>query len=246
MSLAVFADADALAAAAAARFASLAQQAVAARGRFLVALSGGSTPQALFALLARPPFQEELPWQNMHLFWGDERLVPPTDPGSSYGMAQQLLLAHVPVPAAQVYRAKGELLPAAAAADYARQLAAAAENGRLWPRFDLCLMGLGSDGHTASLFPGPLPPDALTHPVIAVTAAYDGRPAQRISLTPPVFNDARHVLFLVAGAAKAAALAAVLAHAGTPEQWPARRIQPHAGTLDWYADAAAARAVETP
>jgi 6-phosphogluconolactonase len=123
--------------------------------------------------------------------------------------------------------------------DYSQQLQALAESGRAWPRLDLAIMGLGSDGHTASLFPGPISPEETSQPVIAVTAEYDGRPAQRLSLTPLVFNEARHVLFLVSGAEKAGALTAVLNQTGTPEQWPARRIQPHSGRMLWFVDEAA-------
>ena len=151
----VFADAAALSEAAAVLFVQEAKTAVSAHNRFLVALSGGTTPAAMFRLLATPPLSNQVPWPQTHLFWGDERLVPPDDPGSNYGQAHELLLRHVPIPPENIHRAKGELSPAAAVADYAAQLAAMAENGRFFPRFDLAIMGLGSDGHTASLFPGP-------------------------------------------------------------------------------------------
>ena len=232
----VFADAAALSEAAAALFVQEAKTAVSAHNRFLVALSGGTTPAAMFRLLATPPLANQVPWPQTHLFWGDERLVPPDDPGSNYGQAHELLLRHVPIPPENIHRAKGELSPAAAVADYAAQLAAMAENGRFFPRFDLAIMGLGSDGHTASLFPGPAQAEEQTEAVMAVTAVYEDRPAHRLTLTPLLFNDARHVLFLVAGKSKAAAVTAVLHGPHAPETWPAQRIQPTDGVVSWYLD----------
>ncbi|HID28743.1 MAG TPA: hypothetical protein EYP19_01925, partial [Desulfobacterales bacterium] len=120
------------------------------------------------------------------------------------------------------------------------QLRQLAEPNRAWPRFDLAVMGLGGDGHTASLFPGPIPAAELRDPVMAVTADYDGRPAQRITLTPLVFNDARHVLFLVMGENKAEAVTAVLRGPHQPEKWPAQRIESGNGRLVWFLDEAAA------
>jgi 6-phosphogluconolactonase len=236
----VFATYEEMSLAAAEHFRRLAQEAVAARGRFLVALSGGSTPRRLFSLLGQPPFVGAIPWAETHLFWGDERLLPPDEEGSNYKQACDLFLQDVPVPTPQIHRVKGELEAAAAVADYRQQLEELAETGRAWPRLDLALMGMGRDGHTASLFPGPISPEEMSQPVIAVTAEYDDRPARRLSLTPLLFNEARHVLFLVVGADKAAALAAVLHQAGTPEQWPAQRIQPYDGQVLWLVDEQAA------
>ena len=236
----VFADFEELSLAAAEEFMVLAQAAVVAHGRFLVALSGGSTPRRLFSLLGQAPFADNIPWAQTHVLWGDERLVPPDREGSNYKQATDHLLKDVPIPAAQIHRVKGELDAAAAVSDYSRQLQELAEPGRAWPRLDLAIMGMGSDGHTASLFPGPISPEETRQPVMAVTAEYDGRPAQRLSLTPLVFNDARHVMFLVSGSEKAEALTAVLNQAGTPEQWPAQRIQPHSGQVLWLVDEAAA------
>jgi 6-phosphogluconolactonase len=229
-----FADAEAMSVAAAEKFSELAQAAVAANGRFLAALSGGNTPRRLFSLLGQTPYADHIPWDKTYLFWGDERLVPPEDTGSNFRQAYDLLLQAVPIPPHHIHRVKGEQEPAAAVSDYRQQLQALAEPGRAWPRFDLVLLGLGSDGHTASLFPGPIPPAENVQPVIAVSADYDGRPAQRLSLTPLVFNDARHLLFLVAGTSKTDALTAVLNQEGTPEQWPAQRIQPHHGQVLWF------------
>ena len=236
----VFADLNQLSQAAAQQFVDSAQAAVQANGRFLVALSGGSTPNRLFSLLSHTPYADTIPWAHTHIFWGDERLVPPQDSGSSYKQAHDLLLKDVPVPPHHIHRVKGESDSETAVADYTQQLQELAEPGQSWPRFDLAIMGLGNDGHTASLFPGAISPEETVQPVIAVTAHYDGRPAQRISLTPLVFNEAHTVLFLVSGANKAEALTAVLHHADTPEKWPAQRIQPHSGQLLWFVDKAAA------
>lgn len=236
----LFASIETMSLAAAEQFKLLAQKAVAEHGRFLVALSGGSTPRRLFSLLSQPPFAANIPWAHTHILWGDERLVPPDEEGSNYKQAYNLFLKDVPIPAAHIHRVKGELAPDTALADYGQQLQELAEPGRGWPHLDLAIMGMGSDGHTASLFPGPIPYEETSQPVIAVTAEYGNRPAQRLSLTPLVFNDARHILFLVSGANKAEALTAVLHHTGTPEQWPAQRIQPHEGQLVWLVDKAAA------
>jgi len=157
-------------------------------------------------------------------------------------MTARLLLDHVPIPPANVYRALGEEDAATAVADYTAQLA---QFSPPWPRFDLLLLGMGHDGHTASLFPGPIPPQEQTDPVMAVTAHYDGRPAHRITFTPRLINDAHHILFLVTGANKARALQAVLHGDHAPEQWPAQRVRPRDGRVTWLVDAAAARRLHT-
>lgn len=242
--LRVFDDSSMLAVAAAEAFATSAAQAVASRGRFLVTLSGGSTPQALFSLLATPPYRTEIEWTAVHLFWGDERLVPADDSGSNYYHAQRLLLSQVAIPASQIHPVRGELPAQEAVVDYGQQLQTLASAGQAWPRFDLALMGMGADGHTASLFPGSAAVFEETKPVLAVTADYGGRPAQRVTLTPPVFNDARQVLFLVAGEDKATALAAVLQGARDVQTWPAQCIQPVSHNLTWFTDRQAARLLD--
>lgn len=213
---------------------------MARHGRFTAALSGGGTPQPLYQLLAEKPFRNQVAWGRTHVFWGDERLVPPDDAESSYGLTARLLLNHVPIPAENVHRALGEMDADTAVYDYTTQLAHYAPP---WPRFDLILLGMGHDGHTASLFPGPIQAQEETDPVIAVTAHYDGRPAQRITFTPRLINDAHHILFLVTGANKAKALHAVLAGDPDPAQWPAQRIQPRDGRVTWLVDSAAAQEI---
>ena len=229
-------DADALARAGARRFVQLARQASDSRGRFTAALSGGSTPGDMYRLLAEEPYRSEVPWQRVHLFWGDERSVRPEDPGSNYRMAEETLLSHVPVPSENVHRIQGELAPEQAARAYGRDL----EDFFCGPhtRFDLVLLGLGSDGHTASLFPGAAVLEETARLVAAVEAHYEGRPASRITLTLPAINTSRHVLFLVSGSGKAEILNQVLSTPRGP--LPAQRVQPRAGELTWLIDEAAA------
>lgn len=236
----VYADLEALSHAAADRFVKLAREAIQERGRFNVALSGGGTPQKLFNLLAQRAFAEQVQWSDVHVFWGDERAVPPSDEGSNYFQAKIALLDHVSLRPERIHRIKGELGSQRTAAEYAALLKQFGEDDLDWPRFDLALMGLGSDGHTASLFPGQGALLKSNATVIAVTVNYEDRPANRVSLTPQVFNSARNVIFLVSGASKAQALTAVTKESADVDRWPAARIQPEAGELIWMVDKAAA------
>jgi 6-phosphogluconolactonase len=201
-----------------------------------VALSGGSTPRATYALLATVEFASLVDWPRVHVFWGDERCVPLDDPDSNYRMARETLLDHVPLPTRNVHRIRGEMDPEAAAQAYAAELRAFF--GTQWPSFDLVLLGMGNDGHTASLFPGSATLHEDTRAVVAVTAHYEDRPAHRVTLTPPAINSARQVVFLVAGAAKAETLQAVLE--GPADRFPAQFIRPTSGQLAWLVDSAAA------
>jgi 6-phosphogluconolactonase len=219
-------------------FARLARQAVETHGAFLAALSGGGTPSALYRLLAAPPLLTDLPWKWIHFFWGDERCVPPDDHESNYRQAWEAFLSQVPVPAENIHRVKGELEPSAAAADYMEQLTDLAAPGLEFPIFDLVFLGLGADGHTASLFPGS-DPDSSS-PALAVTGRYQGRPSSRVTLTPQVFNAARTVVILAAGEEKAQAVADALKGPPDPVGHPAQRIQPQDGTLWWLLDEPAA------
>ncbi|MBK7202453.1 6-phosphogluconolactonase [Candidatus Amarolinea dominans] len=239
----IFEDNSALIRDVAAQFVRAVSQAVNTRGYFTVALAGGGTPQALYELLARPPYREKLPWPQMRFFWGDERCVPPDHPQSNYGQARRALLDQVPAPAENIHRVRGEWEPSAAAEDYVRQLRESANPGEAWPRFDWVFLGLGADGHTASLFPGSPLPTASDAPALAVTADYEGRPAQRVTLTPQVLNAARVVAFLVTGRNKADAVAATLTGPRDPRRWPAQRINPGVGELLWWLDQAAAAAL---
>ena len=234
----IFKDDESLSQAAAEIFVTLAVKAVEARGRFLTALSGGGTPAGLYRLLAADPYRGQVDWPKTYVFWGDERCVPPDEEGSNYHQAMDILLSHVPIPDENILRIKGELEPAQASDDYAQALKRFAAPGLDWPRFDLVLLGMGADGHTASLFPGS---EVLPNsPTLAVTAHYQGRPANRVTLTPLVFNAAHNIMFLVTGANKAASLDQVLNGEHLPKQYPAQRIRPTDGKIIWLVDEAAA------
>ena len=234
--LVILTDAEAVANEAAQRFARAAKEAVAARGRFSVVLSGGSTPGVLYRRLAGEPYRASVPWNGVYLFWGDERCVPPDDPGSNHRLADEVLLSHVPIPPENVYRIQGELEPQMAARAYEQSLV----DFFCGPlaRFDLVLLGLGEDGHTASLFPGSPTLEEHERQAAAVSAHYQDRPAHRVTLTLPAINAARQVWFLVTGGSKAEIVKAVLG--SDKGQLPAQRIRPSAGQLTWFLDVAAA------
>jgi len=235
--VAIVADPEALAEAAARAIVDAATEAVGVRGSFKVALAGGETPRATYARLAGPPWTERMPWRRTWVFFGDERGVPPDHKDSNYGMASRTLLSKVPIPSGQIYRIRGEAEdPEAAAADYARDLARVFETRRgEVPRFDLVLLGLGVDGHTASLFPGSPVVKEIFRTVAAVHAAAATVP-QRFTLTLPVINAAARVLFLVAGSEKAKVVKATL---GDPATLPAAMVRPATGELGWIIDRAA-------
>ncbi len=234
----IFEDLEALSEAAALAVIESCRQAAAERGRAVIALSGGTTPTRLYDLLARTPYTEQIDWLDLQVFWGDERCVPPEDLDSNYRQAQDALLSLVPIPSQNVHRVQSELDPKEAAAAYALTLKRFASPPFEWPRFDVVLLGMGEDGHTASLFPGsPVEMDGAT---AAVTADYQGRPANRVTLTPQVFNSARRVVFLAAGESKSNTLASVLNGDYRPALLPAQRIQPSDGQLIWMVDQAAA------
>ena len=242
--LVVLPTADALADEAARRFAALAATAIAAHGQFIVALSGGSTPKALYARLAAPPFSASIDWPRVIVIWGDERCVPPDNAASNYKMAREALLDHVPVQATHVRRIRGEYTPAGAAANYNAMLHDLLDAGNglpvggHTPSIDLVLLGLGEDGHTASLFPGEITVHNATEWVSAATAPTV--PADRVTLTPAIINAAANVLFLVSGSAKAAMLHRVIEGPRTPHELPAQLIAPVSGRACWLVDAAAA------
>jgi 6-phosphogluconolactonase len=246
--VAVFPDDATLMRAEAEHVAALARAAIAARGRFLLALSGGSTPRRLYELLSRPPFLEGIDWSRVHVFWGDERCVPPGHPESNYRMAREALLDRVPIPDGNVLRIHGEDEPNRAAEAYEQVLRRVfgRMEGRPDRTFDEVLLGMGDDGHTASLFPGTPP---LTEGHRWVMAQYvEPLPVQwRITLTPVVLNAAADVTFLVAGASKAPRLREVLEGGPRDVSLPAQLIRPLQGVLHWMVDAAAAaRLSRTP
>jgi len=207
----------------------------AAKGRFRVALSGGSTPKALYSLLASEEFRDRFPWRQVSWFWGDERFVPYDHPESNYRMTREAMLAKAPVPPENIYPVPTDGEPEEAARRYERTLQEAYGAPTLDPSrplFDIVLLGMGPDGHTASLLPGDKVLDERKRWVAAVS---HGRPEVRITMTYPVIESSRHVAFLVEGAAKAAMLSAIRSGAS---QVPAARMRP-VGELIWFADRAA-------
>ena len=205
-------------------------------GRLGVCLSGGSTPKRLYELLATPPFRDRLPWDRVDWFWGDERFVPPDDPQSNYGMTRRAMLTAVPAPANQVHPVPTTgLTPEEGAAQYAKTLQSfygAATLDPKKPLFEVTFLGLGEDGHTASLFPGVA---ALGERERWTAAIIGAKPEPRISLTLPALDSSRHVVFLVAGAAKRP----VLDRLDSGEDLPSGRVKP-TGTLHWMLDESAA------
>jgi 6-phosphogluconolactonase len=216
-----------------------ATNAIAERGRFTIALAGGSTPRNLYTLIAANA-SSSLPWEQMFFFFGDERHVPPDDAESNYRMAQETLLSKVPAPAANVFRIPTENPDAAAAADAYEQTLRkffALAPGE-FPRFDLILLGMGPDGHTASLFPETTALQEKSRLVVANWV--EKLKTSRITLTLPVLNAARCVVFLVSGMDKAAVLREVLEGNAPGEKYPSKLVQPGEGKLIWFVDRAAA------
>jgi 6-phosphogluconolactonase len=239
----VYPDLEALSQAAASLVVEQANRAVAARGRFSVALSGGTTPRRAYELLAAPPFKNQAPWHCMHIFWGDERCVPLDDPRSNALMAKEAWLDHVPIPPNQIHLMDCARDPAETAKRYEaylRQFFA----GRA-PRLDLVLLGLGDNGHTASLFPGT---PVLQETERWVAEVYEAeQKLYRVTLTAPLINQAALVAFLVAGKTKAEILKEILQGPRDPERLPAQLIEPQGGELLWLTDLqAAAQVADAP
>lgn len=237
----VFDDPELVAREAAGLFVRLSVEAVAVRGAFSVALSGGSTPRRVYELLASDDYCTQVNWPSVHIFFGDERTVPPEHPDSNYRMANEALLSRVRLPAENIHRMEGVGDAAANASRYESGLRAFFGDVS-WPRFDLVMLGMGDDGHTASLFPGSA---ALAEEQGWVVANWVEKfQTWRITLTAPAINNARRVLFLVTGASKAERLREVLKGERDPHRLPSQLIQPHDGTLEWFVDRAAAAKLE--
>ncbi|HEX4334835.1 MAG TPA: 6-phosphogluconolactonase [Polyangiaceae bacterium] len=228
-------DAKAVAEAAARFVASSIESAIAANGKCRLALSGGSTPRATYERLTEPDLSSQIAWARLEVFFGDERMVPPTDPSSNYRMAREAMLDRVPIPPENVHRIEGELEASAAADKYALELGA--------EPLDVVLLGMGDDGHVASLFPGSaelLRTDRSVFPSHAPVVPHD-----RVSIALPVINAARAVVLLVTGESKAARVAEVFQEraSGAP-RLPAARVAPQRGELHWFLDAAARAVLE--
>jgi len=224
---------------AAERFIEIAREAINANGKFSVALAGGSTPKKLYDLLASDEYRDQIEWPKVHIFFGDERCVPPDDAESNYRMANEAMLARVPVPPQNVHRMVGDGDAVANARLYEDELRGYFDEEQ-WPRFDLVLLGMGDDGHTASLFPGS---QALQETSAWATANWVEKfQTFRITLSAPAINHAAHVLFLVTGAGKAARLPEVINGERDTNRLPSQLIQPQAagGKLEWLIDKDAA------
>ncbi|HLJ84750.1 MAG TPA: 6-phosphogluconolactonase [Candidatus Eremiobacteraceae bacterium] len=227
-----------VAAAGAEAFVRAAGLAIAARGRFAVALSGGSTPKAMLALLAEAPHAVKVDWRHTHLFWSDERCVGPEDPDSNYGMARHALLSGGLVPDANVHRMMGELEPHVGALDYNLRLRSFF--GVTTPVFDLIYLGLGPDGHTASLFPHTEALKVADQPCAANRVDSGVASPWRLTLTYSALNAGRAAVFLTEGSAKAEILQKVLSGPVDPALLPAQGVVPKRGALTWLVDRAAA------
>ena len=229
---------EALAEQAAQAFLTLVKHTLTERPRFTVALSGGATPKMFYSRLTQEPYRSEIPWDKIWFFWGDERCVPPEHSESNFRMAKEALLEKVPVPSAHVFRIRGEDPPTETGRSYARMLHDYFKMDGDWPAFDLILLGMGADGHTASLMPNTAALDEERRWVVENVV----RTLQtvRVTITLPVINHARNVWFLVTGAKKAGAYARV--RTGPSPEFPASLVQPQFGQLIWYIDKAVAGA----
>ncbi len=237
----ILSDDTELARTAASLFSETATGAVNEKNLFTVALSGGSTPKQLYSLLAsEEPWRSGLPWSRMHFFWSDERHVPPDHPDSNYGMVEAALFSRVAIPPANIHRIQGEESdPARAAEEYENDLKAFFQDQL--PRFDLVLLGLGSDGHTASLFPGSN--GLREHERLVIANWIEEMDTWRLTLTFPVFNNSARIIFLVSGQEKAEIVSEVLE--GPRAKYPAQNVTPADGKLNWLIDREAAARLTT-
>ena len=208
-------------------------------GPLTVALSGGHTPKAFFEILAKPPYRDDVDWNNVVFFWGDERCVPPDNEESNYRMTNLSLLSFIDIPESNVHRVRGEDPPTNEALRYEKLIEENVRSGANgFPVFDWIFLGMGDDGHTASLFPGA--PTLNETGRICVVAEHPQTGQKRISVTFPVLNNADRVSFLVAGAAKEPVLSEILNKGSKELPYPASMVAPYQGTLEWYVDKAAA------
>ena len=227
-------------------FVGLLQETIASRGRFSAALSGGSTPVPFYSLLAENPFRDRVPWSMVHFFWGDERCVPLDHADSNYRMVREVLLDKIPIPKANVHPIPvGSMDAQTAATLYEKTLRKSFDLGKgQTPRFDLMLMGMGEDGHTASLFPGSTALEETERLVVAHHVAQLG--VDRVTLTAPVINEAANVVFLISGRAKANVLREVLEGDYDPNRLPTQLIRPRDGKLLFIIDNLVTESTVTP
>ncbi len=238
MNITVFSESDRLTHAAAQYIVDVANESIKLHNSFTLALSGGSTPKKLYGLLAQEPYKDQIDWTKVEIFWADERCVPPDDAESNYHLARTVMLDRLPIPASQIHRAPADEDDREAASDrYAETIRRVIPSQGV-PRFDLIQLGMGPEAHTASLFPHQASLHEEVRLVIPVTVPKP--PPPRLTLTPPLLNAARHILFLVTGAEKAEALQAVLEGPYQPDEYPAQIVRPTDGEVTWMLDTAAA------
>lgn len=238
MYVATYPDSDTLSHQAAQFTIRIAAESLVTHGRFMIALAGGSTPKKLYALLASEPYRDQLDWALLEVFWSDERCVPPDDSESNFRMAQETLLSKVPIPASQIHRMPADQSDHEAASQaYITEMRHSFGTGGI-PGFDLIQLGMGPEGHTASLFPHQPSLHERERLVLPVTTPKP--PPDRLTFTPPLLNAARHVLFLVTGNEKADAVQAVLEGEYNPDEYPAQIVHPTSGEVTWMLDTAAA------
>jgi 6-phosphogluconolactonase len=237
MDIVVFTDPDKLTYAAADYIVKVAQESISSHGRFTFALSGGTTPRKLYALLATEPYRSQIDWDKVELFWSDERCVPPDDAESNYHLAQEVMFSKLTLSASQIHRMPADEADREAASEKYSQ-----EMQRVFaetlPHFDLIQLGMGPEGHTASLFPHQ--PSLHEQQRLVMSVTVPKPPPPRLTFTPPVLNAAKHVLFLVTGKEKEDAVQAVLEGDYQPDEYPAQIVQPRQGKVTWMLDTAAA------
>ena len=239
MQIAIYPDIDTISQQAAVYVARIAREAIVTRGRFTIALSGGNTPKKLYSLLAAEPYSSQIDWQLVDIFWSDERCVPPDDPESNYNMAHEVMLSRLSIPVAQVHR-----IPAdrenrdAASLDYTRDMQRVFSTNGI-PEFDLIQLGMGPEGHTASLFPHQ--PSLHEKQRLVMPVSVPKPPPDRLTFTPPILNAARNILFLATGADKADALHAVIEGPANSDEYPAQVVRPPNGEVTWMVDSAIAQ-----
>lgn len=241
MHIAIYPDLDTISQHAAAYIMHIARESIVTRGRFTIALSGGNTPGKLYGLLASEPYNSQIDWQLVDIFWSDERCVPPDDPESNYFMAHEVLLSRISIPVAQVHRMPADQFNRdAASLTYTQEMQRAFSTNGI-PDFDLLQLGMGPEGHTASLFPHQ--PSLYERERLVMPVTVPKPPPDRLTFTPPILNAARHVLFLATGADKADALRAVIEGPDNPDEYPAQIVRPPNGEVTWMVDSAIAQKI---
>jgi len=242
MHIAIYPDTNILSHEAAQYIIRVAQESIVTHGRFTLALSGGNTPKKLYGLLASEPYASQIDWNLVEIFWSDERCVPPDSPDSNYHMAQEVLLSKVPIPANQIHRTPADEADRDAASEaYAQEMCNVFGTNGV-PKFDLIQLGMGPEGHTASLFPHQASLHEQQRLVMPVSVPKP--PPARLTFTPPLLNAAAHILFLVTGTDKEEAVQAVLEGDHQPDEYPAQIVQPSQGEVTWMLDTAAAAALK--